>query len=120
MLGCIAGKPITELSCAEKLVFAATTPRSAVEYTPAGSVGLEVANGANETQNECPVASLDPFVAFNVTSDMVTAVAGLVVTVVLADGKIVLGSPVNVVFVAVTIVPSASLTVATTLVGISV
>ena len=37
---------------AENEVVADTAPRSGVEYTPAGIVGLEVAKGARDAQNE--------------------------------------------------------------------
>jgi hypothetical protein len=83
--GVTAGMPVAEESAAENDAPAPCAPRSAVEYTLEGSVGLAVENVLVETQNELSVAAVPLFIAFSVALLDVIAVAGSVVGAVEAD-----------------------------------
>jgi len=83
----MAGRPLTDASSVENGDVVASAPKSAVEKTPVGGVGVAVENVLVETQNEEPVAAESPLVPFSVALIDVTIVAALVVGDVVAMAK---------------------------------
>lgn len=101
VFGVTAGIPVAEERFAEKAVLEAIAPKSAVEYTPVGIVGLAVLNVLVETQIECPEAVEVPFIPFRVASVEVIAVAGFVITKALLVVAVVLALVTVIVYVLV-------------------
>jgi hypothetical protein len=96
VLGVTEGIPVADERREEKGVLAATGPRSIVEYTPPGIVGLAVLNVLVETQNECPSAAIGPLVPLSVASDEVIGLAASVVTSPAANTGVLVANKPNI------------------------